>query len=262
MKFQGMFPDIKKKDGNRLSDEVVSDVIKFYEEDENSQLCPGKKDCVSLGGQVYKQKRLILYSLSELFVSFKQQYPDHKIGRSAFCSLRPKWCVLPGSAGTHNVCVCKYHQNVKLMVEGAKLNTDYKDLIDLLVCDSQSSDCMLDECQFCPGKDFLLERLGSETDDVTFKQWVHTVRPELITRVMPIDEFLQDLVEKLLALKKHHFISKAQSNYLKELKENLSEDVCITLCDFAENFTFVIQDEIQGFHWSNPQATLHPYVFY
>lgn len=79
---------------------------------------------------------------------------------------------------------------------------------------------------------------------------------------MPIDEFLQDFVEKLLALKKHHFISKAQSNSLKELKQNLSEDVCITLCVYAENFTFVIQDEIQSFHWSNPQATLHPYVFY
>lgn len=267
LKTQGVLPDLKKKDGNKLSDEVVSDVIKFYEDDDNSRLCPGKKECVSLGHKVYKQKRLILYSLNELFVSFKQKYPDHKIGRSAFCSLRPKWCVLPGSAGTHNVCVCKYHQNVKLMLAGAKMNTDYKDLIDLLVCDSQNnSECMLDNCQFCPGKEFLLQLLMDETDDlpdvVTFMQWVSTDRAELITRVMPIDDFFEDLVEKLLALKKHHFISKAQSKYLKELKENLSKDVCITLCDFAESFKFVLQDEIQSFHWSNPQATLHPYVFY
>lgn len=123
LKTQGVLPDLKKKDGNKLSDEVVSDVIKFYEDDDNSRLCPGKKECVSLGHKVYKQKRLILYSLNELFVSFKQKYPDHKIGRSAFCSLRPKWCVLPGSAGTYNVCVYKYHQNVKLMLAGAKMNT-------------------------------------------------------------------------------------------------------------------------------------------
>lgn len=111
----------------------MCDVIKFYEDDDNSQICPGKKECVSLGHKVYKQKRLILYSLNELFISFKQKCPNLKICRSSFCSLRPKWCVLPGSAGTHNVCVCKYHQNVKLMLAGSKLNSDYKDLIDLLV---------------------------------------------------------------------------------------------------------------------------------
>lgn len=266
MKTQGVLPELKKNRGNKLSDEVVTDVIKFYEEDENSRLCPGKKECVSLGNKVYKQKRLIMYSLNELFVSFKQKYPNHKVGRSAFCSLRPKWCVLPGAAGTHTVCVCKYHQNVKLMVSGAKLNIDYKDLIDLLVCDSQNSDCMLNNCQDCPGKEFLLELLRTETEDlpdeITFMQWVSTDRAELITRVMPLDDFFEDLVDKLLSLKKHHFISKAQSKYLSELKENLSTNVCVALCDFAENFTFIIQDEIQSFHWSNPQATLHPYVFY
>lgn len=69
MKFQGVLPDVKK-DGNRLNHEVVSNVNKFYEEGESSQLCSGKKDCVLLGGQFYKQKRLILFSLNELFVSF------------------------------------------------------------------------------------------------------------------------------------------------------------------------------------------------
>uniref|UniRef100_A0A6P7GVN1 Uncharacterized protein LOC114343446 n=1 Tax=Diabrotica virgifera virgifera TaxID=50390 RepID=A0A6P7GVN1_DIAVI len=266
MKSQGVLPELKNKDGHRLSNEVVNDVIKFYEDDENSRLCPGKKECVSLGHKVYKQKRLILYTLNELFVAFKEKYPSHKIGRSAFCSLRPKWCVLPGSSGTHSVCVCKYHQNVKLMIAGANLNTDYKDLIDLLVCNSESSECMLDLCELCPGRQFLIELLGTETDDlpddITFMQWVSTDRAELITRTMPVDDFFEALVDRLIELKKHHFISKAQSRYLKDLKENLSNDVCVVLCDFAENMTFVVQDEIQSFHWSNPQATLHPFVFY
>lgn len=98
--------------------------------------------------------------------------------------------------------------------------------------------------------------------NVTFMQWVSTDWAELITRVMAIDNFFEDLVEKLLALKKHHFIWKVQSKYLKELKEYLSKDICIMLCDFTENFTFVLQDDIHSFHWSNPQATLHPYVLY
>lgn len=265
-KSQGVLPSLKQKDGHKVSDEVIKDVISFYEEDDNSRVCPGKKDFVSLGQKKYKQKRLILFSLNELFVNFKQKYPQHKIGRSAFCSLRPKWCVLPGSSGTHNVCVCKYHQNVKLMICGARISADYTDLINIMVCDSRNNQCMFDNCTSCPGKEVLLELLRSKSEDIpdeiTFMQWVSTDRAELITRVMCADDFFEDLVEKLVALKKHHFISKAQSQYLKDIKENLPKDVCLTLCDFAENFTFLIQDEIQSFHWSNPQATLHPFVFY
>ena len=32
--------------------------------------------------------------------------------------------------------------------------------------------------------------------------------------------------------------------------------------DFAENYQFVIQDEIQGFHWNKQSCTLHPIVLY
>lgn len=34
------------------------------------------------------------------------------------------------------------------------------------------------------------------------------------------------------------------------------------VCDFAENYAFVIQDAIQGVHWNNDQVTLHPFVAY
>ena len=32
--------------------------------------------------------------------------------------------------------------------------------------------------------------------------------------------------------------------------------------DFAENHTFVIQDEVQGYHWHKDGCTLHPVVIY
>lgn len=32
--------------------------------------------------------------------------------------------------------------------------------------------------------------------------------------------------------------------------------------DFSENYKYVIQDEIQAFHWNNQQCTLHPVVYY
>ncbi len=34
------------------------------------------------------------------------------------------------------------------------------------------------------------------------------------------------------------------------------------MCDFAENYSFFIQNEAQGYHWNNKQATIHPFVIY
>lgn len=34
------------------------------------------------------------------------------------------------------------------------------------------------------------------------------------------------------------------------------------MTDFAENFTFTVKDEIQGYRWVNQQATIHPFVYY
>ena len=60
----------------------------------------------------------------------------------------------------------------------------------------------------------------------------------------------------------HSFIAKCQSNYLRECKENFEEHEVIILGHFAKNYSFVVQDEVQGFHWNNLQCTLHPVVVY
>jgi hypothetical protein len=31
------------------------------------------------------------------------------------------------------------------------------------------------------------------------------------------------------------------------------------ICDFSENYS-IVKDEVQGFHWNNAQATIHPFV--
>ena len=36
----------------------------------------------------------------------------------------------------------------------------------------------------------------------------------------------------------------------------------IVLCDFAENYSSILKDEVQGFHWNNAQATIHPFAIY
>ena len=46
---------------------------------------------------------------------------------------------------------------------------------------------------------------------------------------------------------------------MQHLKENIPNNTAIILLDFAENYSFVIQDAVQGHHWDNSQATLHPF---
>ena len=63
-------------------------------------------------------------------------------------------------------------------------------------------------------------------------------------------------------LTSHSYISRAQTSYYKKRKDLLDNQSAIVLLDFAENYSFVIQDEVQGFHWNNIQATVHPIVIY
>ena len=75
-----------------------------------------------------------------------------------------------------------------------------------------------------------------------------------------MSQFINLVIQQLQKLTAHSFIIKCQSSYLRECKENLEENKIIILGDFAEKYSFVVRDEIQGFHWNNLQCTLHPVV--
>ena len=56
---------------------------------------------------------MVLCNLQEVYIEFKDEFPDQKVGFSKFVELWPKHCILAGASGTHSVCG---HQNVKLMM--------------------------------------------------------------------------------------------------------------------------------------------------
>ena len=272
--------DVKK--GNELHESVKNLVREFYCDDENSRLLPGKKDFVSIGKKHHIQKRLILSNLKELHSSFKEKNPDVKVGFSKFCMLRPKWCITVGASGTHSVCVCTAHQNVTLLLKAINLEKTYHELIEMIVCDRHSKECMLHRCLNCPGveplKGYLITAIrkyigasfdknkeDSQEDDepeITFNQWSSTDRAELTKHSISASSFVELLSEKLDIITSHSFIAKAQSQFLKQEKDHLSENEALILVDFAENYKFLVQDEIQGYHWNKTQCTVHPVVIY
>lgn len=58
---------------------------------------------------------------------------------------------------------------------------------------------------------------------------------------MTADDFITEFSQQLRLLIPHDFIAKMQSNYLKKCKEELKHGEYLIICDFSENYTFVIQ---------------------
>ena len=163
---KGAFSAPEKKMGKKISEDIKNKVMDFYRSDEISRICPGKKDCISVqseGSRKRVQKRLLLVTCKEAYVHFKQTYSGIKLGVSLFTSLKPKEVISPGASGTHSVCVCQYHQNIKLKIvttslhksEALLINTSetevtYKHLLARLVCNPSRRECYLDKCDQCP----------------------------------------------------------------------------------------------------------------
>ncbi|ESO10181.1 hypothetical protein HELRODRAFT_168053 [Helobdella robusta] len=262
-----------KKKGETIDEHTTQSVIDFYNQQEISICCPGKKDFVTVteGQQkVYHQKKILLANIKEIYFEFVKQ-KNLKIGFSTFFKLRPPWCVTVSSPGAHRVCICEYHQNIKLMLESVPLNHCYKFWLEKLVCNINSRECMLHRCEECPGKlsvennlrAIFEEAVISIDNTISFYQWFHDDnRSSLISVQDTVDSFIERFSQKLDELSSHHYISKEQSKYLSDSKENLKNLECIALMDFAENYSVILQDAIQSHHWSNTQVTLHPIVLY
>ena len=96
---------------------------------------------------------------------------------------------------------------------------------------------------------------------ITFKQWTPSDWIKLISCKLPLDEFIEQLCEQVDEITSHSFIARSQLLYLNKLKENLKCGEVIILGDFPENFSFIVENEIQGYHWIQ-QCSLHPIVLY
>lgn len=190
----GFAVDPPKRKGKKLSDSTRRKVRKFYLSDDVSRVMPGRKDCVSSydenGEKIVTSKRLLLNSVKNLREEFVEKYPGEKIGRTIFRQLKPPECISAGKKGTHNVCVCKCHQNMKLKLcgaeqalkkRGAVFTESYQNFIQNSVCPKPKSSCYLSTCKKCPGINRAVENLKEllcehKIEEITYSQWTSTDR--------------------------------------------------------------------------------------
>lgn len=124
-----------------------------------------------------------------------------------------------------------------------------------------------DECDQSDEEDSETEASDDEGGDqeeeiIHFRQWVSTDRCEFKHFAKPVSEFVIDFAGKLEKLVTHSFIATEQTTFLKNLKEIIKIGEFIICGDFSENFSFVLQNEAQGYYWARKQATIHPFLIY
>ena len=111
----------------------------------------------------------------------------------------------------------------------------------MIVCDIGNMECMIDRCEKCPGFATLQTFVEEK-----FQEYDMTAS---------VEDFTELLVYQVDNLSSDSFIAKSQPQYLKARKENINEATCIVLLDFAENYHYVVQDEVQGYHWNKEHST-------
>ena len=84
----------------------------------------------------------------------------------------------------------------------------------------------------------------------------------LVTGSSTCDKYKDNLTSAINAIAKHSFLVKCQTNFLKVKRESLKANEVIVLGDFVEYNQFLVQDEIESYHWSKEYCTLYPVVLY
>lgn len=262
-----------------LATGIKESVTMYFEEDENSRMCAGKKEFITKG-KVRKQKRYLTDSLQNLHKKYLEANPQYKISYSAFCKLRPFWVRVP-NVNIRETCLCKDHENMELVVVALRKNDLIKEksvneILESLCCDPRNVRCLAKNCDLCKNKVISYKEFDNSKEthywiwkkvkktyikDGKEKATIQTIKEKVAAHPKDIIKYFENL---LVPYMRHCGNIIAQYNYTKNLKQNLKPEECIIHCDFSENYNTKYASEIQSFHFgsSRQQLTLHTSVVY
>ena len=112
-----------------------------------------------------------------------------------------------------------------------------------------------------PFLDKQLSAADSESE-FNYNQWDTTDQASLTTITTTYEEYKDVFIDAIDKSTKHSYLAKCPAQYLNDKKQSLRSEEMLVLRDFAENYQFLIQDEIQSYHCSKEYCTLHPVAAY
>ena len=249
-----------------ISEETKQLVHAFYNNNDTSWQAPGHEDRIIVretSGDGTKTKRTeqlryLLMSLKEAHNKFVEENPNNKIGLSKFCELRPINVKLFDHI-PHNVCVCSYHENVRLLLVALKqhtqLSTDFRSFVSQVTCDPSLKDCMSSKCTNC--KDLIDTFTPSNPDDtVKYQQWQTDGKMEKVDIIATVGDAFAELKKKIQFFLIHTYVKHRQAAHMVDLISKSNKQNAVLQVDFSENATIMSQNETQSAHWNHGQATL------
>ena len=260
---------------NALTQETLALVDDFYHNDDVSNIMPGKADTISImkdGVRTTLQKRHMTMTIGEAYALFQEDHHPDLLRKSKFAELRPK-DVLLVSKYPQNVCGCRYHTNMCLLLSA--LNKKLPQIFPVYsraeflaqcACNLESQECMIGDCEACCDGKLLAENFTNKIppailkDQIKYHKWTSGARVEKEQITSSVEEACKTLAGDLTAFRWHSFVKTHQENSYKLDKSVAQAPDSKVLClqmDFSENFSIQQQNEIQSAHWHHDQLTVY-----
>ena len=200
--------------------------------------------------------------------------------KDALNHLRSRKFGLHGGECQCNCQMCAGNGSNSICSSIAHTYSGVTELWESVVCPKQEGElfhnrkCLMGECKNCGVQKLLCCPLETRKGglsitvkvfafvDIMDKAGNTRKRKDLLNREMQTSEFLAFLKSKLRIFITHNYLARWQSQQFKECIQSFPDDVVVSVVDFAENYSFKEQNEIQSMHWHSSQVSILVHITY
>lgn len=171
----GLRGAIRTSEHHRKPNSLGAIIENFYLRDDVSRATAGKKETKTFHKEKM-QKRYLLAYLTDIYKKFKEE-TGINVSYTTFVRYKPFFVLRP-KISDRDTCVCRKHANIEfkfLALKKLQVLKEYNkldDLVDALVCDVKSQQCMYSKCATCERNcinyDFSTTK---RNDEVSWLEW-------------------------------------------------------------------------------------------
>jgi hypothetical protein len=267
---------------------------------EESRVSPHTRDVLRrrIARNQYEEhpKHILPMTQIELFNKFKEEHKEVKISINTFVQQKP-WFVRPITV--RDTCCCRYHVEFELYYDtfsdfGKTLWPDspppstVRVFISEILCERGEYDLFYQKkciggkkCDRCGNLSLFHSKYHIDTNDQSFSnirvdwkryEYLNSTTPQssnVISKRLDLKvdkicliEFLKKFEEEIYKYTKHSHRARWQDLQFKQSREVFPPGTILSVVDFAENYTFAAQKEIQSEYYHSDQVTIFVHVLY
>lgn len=231
----------------------------------------GRKQYIEHGACIIEMTQSQLYSL------FQQRHPEISIGQRSFEACKP-WFIR--FMRERDTCCCRYHVEFQLLYDSFRRLHGYdglvpvspRDFIHSLLCGREDGDsyhqlaCVEGKCAHCGGlaKFPALDLVLQEDEVVSWQRYEYHIytgqsgassrRLQLTPHSGPRLAFVSSFRAAIYPYIAHAHGAKWQDRQFRACLASFPIGVVVSVVDFAENYTFAPQQEIQSEYYFSEQV--------